>query len=244
MHFEYDSQGDLSRYLVRHGPEIERILRGMQEAHTLVTLHGDNGRDFVLTAITGIEADGSAVLLACGPNAAQNEAIFGSVEVAATATHEQVRVQFVTPPAERAVREGECVFRLRMPGQLLRLQRREYYRLITSLTQPVKCLFGSGEAALEALVTDISVGGVGVLYHPGSFRLCTGAVYEGCRLSIPGAGDYLISVKACNAYEETMRNGLVALRAGCQFVRLPAAVETEIQRYIYKVERERRARLL
>ena len=244
MHFEYDTQENLSRFMVRHGPEIERIIRGMMESHTLVTLHGDNGRDFVLTAITGIDPDDGAVFLACGPDAAQNEGIFESEEVAVTAIHEQVRVQFVTKPVERAVQDGEFVFKLRMPAQLLRLQRREYYRLITSLTHPVKCYFGHGEDALEALVTDISVGGVGVLYHPGVFRLRTGMVYESCRLSIPDAGEYLLNVKACNAYEETMRNGLVALRAGCQFIDLPAALESEIQRYIYKVERERRARML
>jgi len=48
----------------------------------------------------------------------------------------------------------------------------------------------------------------------------------------------------CTTFEITLKNGRHTHRAGCQFIDLPASVETEIQRYIIRVDRERRTRYI
>jgi c-di-GMP-binding flagellar brake protein YcgR len=43
-------------------------------------------------------------------------------------------------------------------------------------------------------------------------------------------------------FEITLRSGARIKRAGCEFVKLPGQMSTLVQRYIIKVERERKAR--
>jgi len=42
-----------------------------------------------------------------------------------------------------------------------------------------------------------------------------------------------------NTFEVTLKNGHKSLRSGCQFVDLRPAMQSLIQRYILKLERER-----
>lgn len=243
MHFEYDTEEDLSRYMVHHAPEIERVLRGMANDRTLVTLYGDSGSHFVLSTIVDVDPAANALYLEWGPDMRQNQAILDSEDAVVTAVHERVRVQFMSRGVTRVDRSGDALFKLELPARLLRLQRREGYRLLTSLTHPLQCSFDLGGQELETVVTDISVGGLGLLYQPGGEQLVQGKVYGGCRLHLPDIPPLLVNLDVRTAYEETMKNGLLALRAGCQFADLSPGSEAAVQRYIFKVERERRARL-
>jgi c-di-GMP-binding flagellar brake protein YcgR len=242
MDLDYGADEDLSRYTVRDGVEIERILRKMLADQTIVTIHAENGKDFLLTALVGINPGTGFIYFDAGSDERLNTALLASAKATVTATLNQVRVQFPAEGFERAKYNGVIVLKTRMPAALLRLQRREYYRLATPLTDPVKCWFNLPSGTLKVVVTDISVGGVGVLYPPGGVQLEAGATYDGCRLALPGAPEVILGLKVCSTYKETMKNGLISLRAGCQFVKLPPPAETAIQRYILKVERERKAR--
>jgi flagellar brake protein len=50
------------------------------------------------------------------------------------------------------------------------------------------------------------------------------------------------TLRIVNIYETTLRSGQPSLRAGCQFVDLPTSMQNLIQRYIVRMERERKAR--
>ncbi|NWG87986.1 MAG: flagellar brake protein [Hydrogenophilaceae bacterium] len=242
MQFDYDSNEDLSRFTVRDAAEIERILRKMVADKTIITIHSDNGQDFLLTTLIGINPSTGFIYFDRGPDERLNEALLASEKSTITAKLSQVRIQFATGQFERAKYNGEIVLKTKVPPALLRVQRREYYRMATPLTDPVKCWFSLPSGTLKVVVTDISVGGVGVLYPPGGLRLVVGETHNGCRLALPDAPEVTLSLKVCSTYKETMKNGLITLRAGCQFIKLPPPAETAIQRYILKVERERKAR--
>jgi len=57
----------------------------------------------------------------------------------------------------------------------------------------------------------------------------------------PEIGNIVATMEIRNVFEVTLRNGLKSKRAGCQFINLSANMQSMIQRYIIKVERERRA---
>jgi c-di-GMP-binding flagellar brake protein YcgR len=138
--------------------------------------------------------------------------------------------------------QQEAVFKVRIPREMLRLQRREYYRLVTSVINPVKCMINTSAGLIETVVVDISIGGVGVLAYREEGVLKAGEVYQGCRITLPGTGEFALSLSVRTTFDITLKNGRLTHRAGCQFIDLPASVETAIQRYIIRVERERRAR--
>jgi c-di-GMP-binding flagellar brake protein YcgR len=131
-----------------------------------------------------------------------------------------------------------------MPKELLRLQRRESYRLATSVVNPVKCLINAGGHFLETVVIDISIGGIGILSYEGISLLKAGETYHGCRVEMPGAGTFAVSLNVCTIFDVALKNGRVTHRAGCRFIDLPPSVETEIQRYINRLERQRLSRYI
>lgn len=244
MKIELLSSEDANRYLVRHAGEIERILRDVMQDKSIVAAYGENGKDFLLTSIIALDPKLDALYLGYGSDERLNAQLLDARNATFATTHDQVRVQFSCTRVERVVHGHEPAFRVPLPRELLRLQRREYYRLVTSVVNPVKCLINTEQGMLEALVVDISIGGVGVLAYQESGELSAGETYHGCRLSLPGSGEFALSLAVCTTFEITLKNGRHTHRAGCHFIDLPASVETEIQRYIIRVDRERRTRYL
>jgi len=242
MKIDLLSSEDAGRYLVRQTAEIERILRGVMAEKAIVAAYGENGNDFLLTSILAVEPKQNALYLGYGPDEKLNTLLLASQNATFATTHDQVRVQFTGNRLERSSYGHEPAFRVALPTELLRLQRREYYRLVTSVVNPVKCLINSAAGTLEALVVDISIGGVGILAYQDNLELAAGKTYHGCRIALPGSGEFALSLAVCTTFEITLKNGRHTHRAGCQFIDLPASVETEIQRYIIRVDRERRAR--
>jgi c-di-GMP-binding flagellar brake protein YcgR len=244
MKIELLTSEDANRYLVRHSGEIERVLRDVMQERAIVAVYGENGKDFLLTSIIAVEPKQNAIFLGYGPDEKLNAQLLEARNATFATTHDQVRVQFSCNRIERADYGHEPAFRVAMPSELLRLQRREYYRLVTSVVNPVKCMINTEEGMMEALVVDISIGGVSILSYQEIGALAAGETYHGCRIALPGSGEFALSLTVRTTFEITLKNGRQTHRAGCQFIDLPPSVETEIQRYIIRVERERRTRYL
>lgn len=242
MKIELITTEDRGRYLVSHAAEIQRILREMRDDKNIVALYGENSKQFLLTTLVAIEPEKGYLLFEQGVDMAMNASLLGSKECTFASTHDQVHIQFSSTRLESDKLGDESVFRVPMPREILRLQRREYYRLVTSVINPVKCLINTSSGLLETVVVDISIGGVGVLAYPEDGRLKAGEIFHGCRITLPGTGEFAVGLKVCTTFEITLKNGRLTHRAGCQFIDLPASVETAIQRYIIQVDRERRAR--
>jgi flagellar brake protein len=244
MKIELLTSEDANRYLVRHTVEIERVLREVMLDKAIVAAYGENGKDFLLTSIVAVEPKQNAIYLGYGPDERLNTQLLDARNATFATTHDQVRVQFSCNRVERVMYGHEPAFRVDMPRELLRLQRREYYRLVTSVVNPVKCMINTGKGMMETLVVDISIGGVGILAYQDSGELAAGDTFHGCRITLPGSGEFALSLAVCTTFEITLKNGRHTHRAGCQFIDLPPSVETEIQRYIIRVDRERRARFI
>lgn len=233
---------DSDRYLIHHAPEITRILQGIMESKATVAIYGNNGSDFILSSIVALDPEHGFLVLEQGSSQEFNEKLKSSEQVTCVTSQNQVHIQFSGGRLQPDLLGDEQVFRLPVPQELLRVQRREYYRLGTSVINPVKCMIKTEQGFIDTVVVDISIGGMGVLAYEGAGLLHSGEHYHGCRIALPGAGEFAVSLNVRSTFDLTLKNGRVTHRAGCQFVDLPPSVETEIQRYIIRVERERRAR--
>lgn len=234
------SPEEFDRYKVRHRVEIERVLQGIMDARALVTVAGGADRQLLVTTIIAVSGKERAVYLGSGDDPRQNDALLNSAEVIFTSNHEHIKVQFGSRSMKLVTIDSTRAFQIPMPDEILRFQRREFYRLTTPMVNPVKCRIHAGADVVEAAVVDISIGGVGILSYESGGQLRAGEVYHGCEISLPDTGHFLVSMKVCSTYEVVLKSGMVSHRAGCQFINLPVSVETEIQRYIFRVERERR----
>lgn len=244
MKIELTSSEERNRYLVRHPAEVQRVLREVMQDKGIVTAYADDGRERMLTAIVALDPASRSVYLDCGADEEMNARLATCREVTLSTTHDGVRVQFTAPPLERVRHRQAEVLRAVMPEELLRLQRREYYRLVTSVVDPIRCLISTDHGELEATVVDLSIGGIGIIAYKPDVELEVGRVYHGCRLALPTLGQFAVSLIVRSTFEVLLRNGRRSHRAGCQFIDLPPGLETALQRYITRAERERRKRYL
>jgi hypothetical protein len=109
-----------------------------------------------------------------------------------------------------------------LAAKLLRLQRRDYYRLVTAETGALNCIIHPvADQAIQQEVTvmDISIGGVALVCEQTGVELQPGMVYEHCQIELPGVGTVETSIEVKNAFEITDRSGKVKRRAGCVFVK-------------------------
>lgn len=245
---------DDSPYLVYSRMEILGILRAIMQKKALITAHFPRSADFILTSVFDISEDGDEIFLDYGANEELNHKALACGGLVCTTNQDRVKVQFVTGGLEQVWRHGGPAFRIGLPAKLLRVQRREYYRITIPVTQPLKCIVPAppvpdstlaprGVGAAEIIVLDISLGGIAVMDHHCLGRLDPGGVLPNCRIELPEMGELTVTIEVCNTFEVTLKNGLVCKRSGCRFLNITNPTRTLIQRYILKLERSRNAKL-
>jgi c-di-GMP-binding flagellar brake protein YcgR len=210
------------------------------ENKALVTMQASDARVFLITTLVSIDPQAGMLYLGAGDAPEKNAALLNATEVSFSSFHERIKVRFDSADLELVTIDGQPLFRIPLPTELQRFQRREYFRVQTSLTNPVKCLIPTPQGTVDAAVIDISVGGIGILAYEHAVPVTPGETYHGCQLSLPGGGAYLVSLNVRSTYDVTLRNGALSHRAGCQFINLAVSIESEIQRYIFRLERNRR----
>lgn len=234
------------RYVIHSRIEIVFILRAIMQKNTLVTLCFDQGDGFVLTSILGIDAEQGKMFVNYGANEEINQQALRAAQLNFITSHDQVRVQFVCHGIGKTQFEGRNAFSVGIPESLLRLQRRKDYRLTTPAVNPLKCTIplpaGHTPDTAEVIVQDISCGGVAIIDHHSRVNFEPGTTYENRRIVLPGISTLNVSIQVKFAFEVTLKNGLAGKRSGCEFVAMQEKMLAMIQRYIMKLQRERRAR--
>lgn len=236
--------GEYNQYMLRTPAEIQLVLRGLFEHVSQITVFFNEGQDMLLTTLAHVAND--HLVLDYGPSAEMNRKALAADKHFCVTALEKVRIQFILRGFSQVEHEGRTAFRCVLPDELLRLQRREYYRLTTPIVRPLKCSIpiprADGVYLHEASVFDISGGGLGLSAPPEGIPFEAGMDFPGCRIELPEVGFVTGTLRIRSVFEVILRSGTRLQRAGCEFVNLPGPMMTLIQRYIIKVERERKAR--
>ncbi len=242
----YPVPGEYDRYMLRSRAEVFAVLRGLYERVSQITVFFNEGRDMLITTLAAVEDD--HVVLDYGPSSEMNRKALDADKHFCVTTLDKVRVQFILHRFEKIEFGGRPAFRAAPPKELLRLQRREFYRLVTPILRPLRCQMTIPPPDPQAepyrhtaQVFDISGGGVGIGAPPETVPF---AIDLHCpfRIELPEVGVVEGKLRVRNLFEIVLKSGARVRRAGCEFVNLPGPMLTLIQRYIIKVERERKAR--
>jgi c-di-GMP-binding flagellar brake protein YcgR len=236
---------DFARYVLDGVTDIVFYLRGIKERKANVSLYAGRSSESFLTAVLDIdEARGIVVLDAPRDDALLEKALKSSPLVCLTSL-EKVKVQFMVPRCSAAQFDGGAALEIPLPTRILRLQRRDYYRLAVPSAPRLRCLIpasdGHGNSngrLIESTIVDISGGGLAVVAPPSSLNLTVGGLIEHCQITLPEVGTLVATLQVRNLFRVAVPGGS-ELRAGCQFVDLPAAADALIQRYIMRVEKTR-----
>lgn len=237
--------GEYSQFMLRSPAEIMPVMRGLRDRVSQISVFFNEGQDTLLTVLVAVAND--HLIIDISPDDETNRKAVAAKKHFCVTTLDKVRVQFILRGFTLVTYEGRPAFRSVLPDEVLRLQRREYYRLIAPIARPLKSLMplplpDGGQFLHEANVFDISGGGLGISAPPVHVPFDTGMQIPSCRIDLPEIGIVTCTLKVCSVFDVTLKSGARIKRAGCEFVRLPGPMMTLIQRYIIKVERERKAR--
>ena len=238
---------DEAKYLLRDSREILAILKNIVAARALVSARLAPGRESYLSALIDAHEGEDGVLLDASADPAQNARILRAEALDCVTQLDKVRIQFALKGARLVDEGGSPGFRCALPDSLLRLQRREFYRLQTPLSHGVTCTVALPQADgtrrnTELRILDISGGGVAIAVPPVGVRFEPGTEFPHCLLNLPDVPPIPSRLIVRNLFRITNRSGAELLRAGCEFADMPRGADDAIQRYILKVERERNAR--
>ena len=240
----YDPVQDADeRLTLRSAPEITAVLRSLQKQRAMISVYFDQGREFILTAILAVNPEFQEIVLDLGADERTNKLLLQSTRLLVVGNENRIKVQFVTGAAQATMHEGHPAFRVRIPGALLRIQRRDFYRVELPMSRPAKAYLQASaenpEELHEARVVDISCGGLALVFAAATVSLETGQVYPACSVNLPGIGTVWAPVEITYLGDVPLKNGILQRRAGCRFINLPGPMQAMIQRYINQVERER-----
>ena len=247
--FELEQSDDYSQYLLYSRSEILAVLRSLIQKGAMITVYFDQGRSFLLTAMIALVSDNKGFVLDIGSDDEMNRRALQAKKLIFTALIDKVKIQFSLDKITAVNFEGRKSFFGNIPDKLLRLQRREYFRLSTPIANPLRLhtTLSRPDGSLfqaEFPLIDISGGGVGLTVSLEQAKLFErGALLYDCRLMLPEEGLLVATLCVRNLFNVTTRSGAHYVRVGCEFTDLPPARLTLVQRYITRVERERKARL-
>ena len=238
---------DWHDYEVASRREIVSLLRQIGEHNQLIRLLIRGEADVCVTSILAVDEDSNTLVLDRSVDPAQNQRMTGAARAKCETTLDKIRILFGAANLAPTVWRGEPALRADIPPTLIRLQRREYYRMPTPVSNPVRALIpvlieaGGGMGVFP--LHDISVGGIALLDSKLQLGTGIGRVIEGCRIELPEIGPIATSLEIRNSLDLTLLNHKTTRRIGCQFVDISRSGLAAVQRYITKLERERNAKL-
>jgi c-di-GMP-binding flagellar brake protein YcgR len=227
--------------------EIIALLRSIGEKNQLVRMLIQGEADVCVTSVLDVDPDTNSVILDRSIDSDQNRRILRAQRISFETTLDKIRILFSGDGVTETTFENAPALKLTLPVSLIRLQRREFYRMATPVSNPVRSLIpmpeelGGGTASFP--LSDISCGGIAILDNKLVLGNTVGNNYEGCRIDLPDIGMVMTTLQVRNSLDLTLLNNKTNRRLGCSFIDISRGNLAMVQRYITKLERERNARI-
>ncbi len=245
-HDAADLPDEDAAFLLHSRMDIIALLRAIARSRTLVHVHVGGGHDSLLTPLIAVDAEGGAILIDASGSDKLNRNLLRAERLLFYTSLDKVQIRFTTTPARQVKHEGREVFCVRLPETMLRLQRRECFRVLAPVTRPIQCVVPleqpHGIRYVETRVHDISQGGVSLIARRDELPAEAGKRYPNCRIVLPDTGAAVVTLEAVFACDVEMLNDRTLGRIGCKYVRPSMPALSLIQRHMMKLEREQTRR--
>lgn len=234
-----------AQYALRDPREILQWLNTLQKRRVPLTAFIGAAPRFITEIVDLTPGSDGSLVIDASADETVNEEVRRATEIVCVTRLDNVKLQFGLHKPVRIDHGGRPALRAPLPDAMLRLQRREYFRLSTPDTDPVTCqiahtLPDGSLATISVRILDISGGGLAVVVPPEEIAFAPGDEFDQCSLELPDGEPVAVKLKVRNRFHVEKANGIQVLRAGCEFIGLSGRVTARIQRYIYRLEQDLR----
>ncbi|MDR1229634.1 MAG: flagellar brake protein [Azoarcus sp.] len=250
--FEPMHEDELEHYLLRGRQQIRHLLQDMIDARALISVHILPGALSFLSTLITLSEDEEWLFLDASPNETLHRRALEAERLLCITQLNKIRIQFRVPNGTEVLVDGHIALAAPIPLEILRLQRRDAFRLVVPISHKLKCLLPESERetdetenhgrTIEVSVIDLSASGLSLELPASKTAPGVGDIIDGCHLKLPGER-VNVSLEVRNHGRRILSDGKEVLRLGCSFIALPVHIANQIQRYIYQTEREIRARV-
>jgi flagellar brake protein len=230
---------ELERFWIYAPGEILALLTRLHAGQVEMTLYWGRDGECAVTRLLDLDTPRGQMRLDLPAVPALREGVLGASELTCVAFIESIKVQFtVRAPRVEAGSTTPRAIAAAVPERLLRLQRREFFRVRTPRNVSASCLVpegGDGSRYESLRVLDLSVGGLAMVAYPIHMELTDGTTIDRCFLDLPGAGTVSVRMRIAHV-EAAGKDG--ARRCGCEFIDLTPQARMMLQRFVQRVDVE------
>lgn len=233
---------EYARFRIFARAEIVGLLINLEEERSPVTLYF-NQSGFIVSRVLSVDSAARSIIMDLGADPAANEQLIAADEVLAFTTLHNVTLEFSLGRVQPLQLDDGPAIRAALPEFMLRLQRRENFRVPTPLLRPISIAIPATdpkEPALLLRISDISCGGLGVEGDATSAHLKAGSVLDNCRFELPDVGQVIAALEIRHV-DRSEEGAKLRIRFGLRFLTLSPQMAALVQRYVMKLEREWRA---
>jgi flagellar brake protein len=222
--------------------EIVFYLRQLINDKDPISVSFNEGNDTLLTLLLHLDDEQDLLYFDWGSSEENNRRLLQSERNFFVAMPGGVRNQFMCGRPQAVTYQGRPAFAVKLPEKYVRLQRREYFRLVLPLTQRPACFITHEGKTMELSTVDIGIGGIGLEAPALLFPCELGTEFSDVRIEFKGYGE-LRAPLAVRYSGELTKGSKQLKRLGCVFLKLSAAQENLVQKFMANIQREERAKL-
>ncbi|UOA09565.1 flagellar brake protein [Methylobacter sp. S3L5C] len=238
---------DEQQYVIRNVKAIIQILTGLLNDNTMLNVsfnNANNVNDVCSTTVISLDEKNLSVHLDIGCDEAFNNRLIASQHVRFI-KEDGIEIRWVSTKLSMTNLAGSNAIKIDLPKSMVRLQRREFYRIDTPIETPVLCHIpildetnAEMSKILELPLVDISVGGVGMIAaDPLDLAISIGTVFTGCKMDCPEIGMASLALQVQRIQPMPVKDGSTKYRIGFQYIAPSHGNERLIQLYTYQLER-------
>lgn len=232
---------DEEKYLLKGSEQIAQTLLELSKRPELINAYFRGGEESITTTVIDVLHERGLVILEPGPNAEKNRQLLEEGNTTCLSKHHDVDIRFELGGLQSARLKGQQVIAAPLPQSLLRLQRREFFRVTTPLMAPILCQLDYEGERWSLPLADISIGGLALFDKERRFDPPNGEILPDCTLILPdNAGEIEVTLEVRASFLYGRDEGHQVRRIGCAFVELPTDKINFIQRYINRLQIKQR----
>ncbi|HQR03696.1 MAG: flagellar brake protein [Proteobacteria bacterium] len=224
--------------------EIVFYLRQLIDNGDQVSVSFNEGRDAVLTILLDVDEEANTLIFDWGGSEESNARLLRSERNIFVAKPQGIRNQFITGRPREVSHKKRRAFAVPLPDKYVRLQRREFFRLVLPMMRRPPCTLKGEKDGNEMTlsVVDIGLGGVGMEVPELAIPCEVAQVFPRARIDLKEAGVLFADLQI--RYVDAVTRGTKQfIRIGARFVNASPAQELMLQKFITQVQIEERVRL-
>lgn len=230
------NQTDLESIKLTAVDDISHLLKKIHLKHTLLTINIESSDECYGSTILEINNDNNYLVIdELHPEKGHSKIEIGT-SISFNTYYEGAFVYFVAFVEAIGDNQKAAYYKIGMPDEVQYHQRRNTYRITTSISEPVSVnLVNEDEVLIKAELRDVSHGGVCLRVNPAShISINSGDIIPTCLIQVSEERKILSSLNVCHV-EVIKETG--SLRIGAEFSDMSAFDQRELEHFIVALER-------